>query len=194
MLGSKLAGGVAGLSVLLTLAAAAPAAAQADWSEGRRKSAVDMCRERAEEIIRDRDAGGEVEVDEITRADEDDDRVTVEGHLRYRDRDDDRRRARLSCEVDFDGDDRIVAFDEEGLLERDRDRDGGSWRQASRACERLAEDQGYEVADLRDQDRAREGLRMEMRLRRDDRRFEAVCVYDRDRESAAFVRLEPRRN
>jgi hypothetical protein len=191
---------IVGLTLLLAVTAAVPAAAQVDWSEGRRNTAVRMCQERAAEIIRDRGAGREVEVDEITRADEDNDRVKVEGYLRYRDRDDDRRSARMDCEVNFEGNDRITAFDEEGLLDsdrdrdRDRDRNGDLRRQAGRACERLAEDQGYEVADLRDQERSRDGMRMEMRLRRDDRRFEAVCVYDRDRESAAFIRLEPRRD
>ena len=204
---TRLAGaGAAAPLALLLLGAAGPAAAQ-DWREGRPREAVEMCRDRAERVLRDRDRGRRVEVDEITGVDQDRDRVEVQGYLRVEDRDGDRRgSAWLDCAVDFGGENRIVGFDEDGLLrslERDRGRDrerdrgrrrGGELRADARdACREMVEGQGYELADLREADRTGAGMRVDMRLRRGDRRWEAVCAYDRDRDEARFVRLEPER-
>jgi hypothetical protein len=188
------------LALLLLLAAAAgPAGAQQGRLEGRSREAVEMCRERAERVVRDHDRGRAVEVDE------DGDRVAVRGYLRVEDRDGDRRGAAwLDCEVDFGGENRVARFDEELLLrglERDRDRErdrgrrrGGELRADARdACREMVEEQGYELADAREGGRAGAGTRLELGLGRGDRRWDAVCAYDRDRDEARLVRLEPRR-
>src|SRR5215213_3396279 len=206
----RLAGTAAApLTMLLLLLGtpAGPAAAQQGRLEGRPREAVEMCRERAERVVRDRDRGRGVEVDQITDVDEDGDRVAVRGYLRVEDRDGDRRGAAwLDCEVDFGGENRVARFDEDLLLrnlerarERDRERErgrrrGGEPREAARdACRELVEEQGYELADAREGGRAGAGTRLELGLRRGDRRWEAVCAYDRDRDEARFVSLEPER-
>jgi hypothetical protein len=186
--------------------------------EGRPREAVEMCRDRAEDLVRERGAGRAVQVDETDRAREDDDRVEVRGFVRVLERDGGRHRAWIECEVDFEGSNRIVAFREDGLFRRDgggrdrrsdsgwgawsrgRDRDreqarGGNLReQASRACRRLAQEQNYQVADVQDRDRTGNGMRLEMRLRRNDRRWDAVCQYNANSGEARFVRLERQRS
>jgi hypothetical protein len=175
--------------------------------EGRERDAVEMCVDRAEDIVRDREGSrGEVEVDEIVRAEEDDDEVEVQGYLRVYDRGGDRREAWLDCVVDFQGDNEITEFDEDGLLrslrydrERDRDRGyrgrerrGDERQDARSACRELAEEQGYELVDVTDRDRTERGARLDLRLRRENgRRFEATCVYNGRQDEARFARLEP---
>ena len=196
------------LALLLLLGTpAAPAGAQQGRLEGRPREAVEMCRERAERVVRERDRGRGVEVDEIVDVDEDGDRVAVRGYLRVEDRDGDRRGAAwLDCEVDFGGENRVARFDEDLLLrnlerarERDRERErgrrrGGEPREAARdACREMVEEQGYELADAREGGRTGAGTRLELGLRRNDRRWDAVCAYDRDRDEARFVSLEPER-
>jgi hypothetical protein len=193
--------------LLLLGAPAGPAGAQQGRLEGRPREAVEMCRERAERVVRDRGRGRAVAVDEITDVDEDGDRVAVRGYLRVEDRDGDRRgTAWLDCEVDFGGENRVARFDEDLLLrnldrarERDRERERGRRRggellaDARDACREMVEEQGYELADAREAGRAGAGTRLELRLRRNDRRWDAVCAYDRDRDEARFVGLEPER-
>ena len=205
MLRNNRFGGMGLLAMLAFLGAAGTAAAQADYREGRPRDAVEMCVQEAERILDERERLRDVEIEEITRADEDDDVVKVQGYLNVRDRDGDRREGWLDCDVSFEGENRIVWFDEDNLLrsvtyDRDRrrnrggDRDrrgGGDLREDARAaCRDMVESQGYEIADVRDQDRTDNGMRLEMRLRRGDNRFDAVCLYNRDRDSARFVRLE----
>jgi hypothetical protein len=193
-------------AVLFALAGFA-AEAQAQRLEGREREAVDLCVDRAEELVRDRERGrGDVEVDEIVRAEEEDDEVEVQGYLRVADRDGDRREAWLDCTVDFQGENEITEFDEDGLLrslryDRERDRDRG-YRGRSRrgdaredargACRELAEEQGYELVDVADRDRTDRGARLDLNLRRDNgRRFTATCVYNENRDEARFARLDP---
>jgi len=118
---------------LLLLGGAGPASAQ-----GRSSAAVEMCLEHAEDVLRDSDRGrgADVEVEEITRVDErGGDRVRVRGRLRVVVDGDDSRRgtARLDCEVDLGGENRVTRLDEDGLLRaldrrRERERDGGRGR------------------------------------------------------------------
>jgi hypothetical protein len=200
------------------------------WGQGRPRDAIELCRAYAEDLVRARGAGRAVEVAQITRAEEDDDKVEVEGYVRVADRDGDRRRARIDCEVDFKDRNEIVAFRHEGLLRQDGDRrdrgyaqpwprrDDDRWqarrddrprqqvarrdddrggrglgREAGQACREVARGQGYDVASVGDRDRTGNGQRVDMRLRRGDRRFDATCAYDANRGEARLVRLEPRR-
>jgi hypothetical protein len=192
--------GAAPLALLVLLGTTGMASAQSDVEEGRPREAVNMCVERAEEIVRDRDRGRNVEVAEIDEAEEDDDRVTVRGTVRVEDEDGDRRgTADLDCEVDFGGDNRIAAFDEDGLLESlddggdrgGRDRDGGRRQEAERAreaCREVARDNGWsdiraEVRDERD-DNGR--LVLDMTGRRDNFNPERRCRYNTDTNQARF--------
>lgn len=196
-------GGIALLATITAMTAAGPAAAQADYREGRPRDAVEMCVERATEILEQRERTRDVEIEEITRIDEDDDIIKVQGYLNVRDRDGDRREGWLDCDVDFEGDNRVVYFDEDNLVRsvgydrdrrRNRDRDrrrGGELREDARAaCREMVESQGYELADVKDNDRNDHGMRLDMRLRRGDNRFDAVCLYNKERDTARFLRLE----
>ena len=197
------------------------ASARPSWSEGRPREAIGMCRNHAENLVRGRGAGRAVEVDEITRADESGNRVKVQGYVRVRERDGGRHRAWIDCEVDFRDRNEIVAFYQDGLFrrdserrdernrygdrgrdqDRDRRRDGDRDRDEARrrdqpanavqACRRMAGEQGYEIGEVRDRDRTENGMRVEMRLRRGERRFEAVCLYNASSNQARFLRLEP---
>jgi hypothetical protein len=86
--------------------------------------------------------------------DEDDDKVELEAYLNVYARDNDRREAFLTCTVDFEGENRITDFDEDGLLRsinyyrdrgdnnrdrRRRDRDGDQRENARSACRELFE-------------------------------------------------------
>lgn len=202
MLRKNSLGGASLLAMVAIAGFAGTAAAQVNYREGRPRDAVEMCVERAEEILRDRGGNRDVEIDEITRADEDDNIVKIQGYLRVRDRDGDRHEAWLDCDVDFEGDNRIVYFDEDNLIRsvnydrdrernRDRRRSGGDLREDARAaCREMVEDQGYQLGDVREAERTGSGMRIEMRLRRGDNRFNAVCLYNADRDEARFFRLE----
>ena len=62
---------------------------------------------------------------------------------------------------------------------------------ARQACGRHVRDQDYAVVEVRDADRTENGVRLDMRLRRDDRRWDATCAYNGDRDEARLVRLDP---
>ncbi len=64
---------------------------------------------------------------------------------------------------------------------------------AGQACRKVARGQGYDVASVGDRDRTGNGQRVDMRLRRGDRQFDAACAYNANRGEARLVRLEPRR-
>jgi hypothetical protein len=195
------------------------------WGEGRPRDAIELCRAYAEDLVQARGAGRAVEVAQITRAEEDDDKVEVEGYVRVAERDGDRHRARIDCEVDFKDRNEIVAFSHDGLFRQDEGRDRGGYAQAwpsqsrprrdddrprqvarrdddrggrglgqeaGQACRKVARSQGYEVASVGDRDRTGNGQRVDMRLRRGDRRFDAECVYNANRGEARLARLEPR--
>jgi hypothetical protein len=212
------------------------------WGQGRPRDAIELCRAYAEDLVRARGAGHAVEVAQVTRAEEDDDKVEVEGYVRVAERDGDRHRARIDCEVDFKDRNEIVAFSHDGLFRQDEGRDrgyvgggGGNWQprprrdddrwqaarrddrprqqrqvarrddgdrggggrglgqEAGQACRKVARGQGYDVASVGDRDRTGNGQRVDMRLRRGDRRFDATCAYNANRGEARLVRLEPRR-
>jgi hypothetical protein len=120
------------------------------------------------------------------------------------DRDGDRREAWLDCKVDFDGENRVSDFDEDALVrsisyDRDRDRRGNDRRRrgepaenARAACRETFEQQGYRISDIRDRDRNDNQVRLEMRVERNNgRRFDAVCLYNRERDEARFGELRP---
>jgi hypothetical protein len=115
--------------LLLLLGDAGPASAQGRGEE-RSRTAVEMCLDRAEDVLRNREGGVDIEVDEITGVDErGDDRMRVQGRLRVGD-EGRRGTAQLDCEVDLSGVDRVTHLDEDGLLrgldrrrKHDRDRD-----------------------------------------------------------------------
>ncbi len=44
---------------------------------------------------------------------------------------------------------------------------------------------------MRNRDRTGNGMRIDMRLRRNDRRWDAVCQYNADSGEARFLRLDP---
>ncbi len=200
---ATLAGAAAPLALLALLAAAGPARAQDNLEnvdEGRPREAVNMCRERAEEIIRDRDRGRNVEVAEIEEAEEDDGRVRVQGRLRVEDDDGDRvGTADLECEVNFEGENEIAEFDEEGLLdslEESREGRGGGGggdrervaQRAREACREVARESGWsdiraEVRDRRD-DNGR--LVLDMTGRRDNFSPERRCRFNPENGQARF--------
>lgn len=202
-------GGAVPLALVMLVAAASPALAQReiDVEEGRPQEAVEACTEYAQELLEERNRGNEVDVDRIIRAEEDDDIVKVQGYLEVNDRDGDRRRsAWLDCDVDFDGDNEVTYFDEESFfrrLDRQRDRDRGSGNRRNRgggdgdlqqeareACREMVQDQRFEIGDIRDVERTDSGASVRMRIRNNNRRFDATCVYNRDSEDARFARLE----
>jgi hypothetical protein len=75
------------------------------------------------------------------------------------------------------------------------DRGSGNLREdAQQACRRLVRDQGYDVADVTDRDRTENGMRLDMRLRRNDRRWDATCAYNGNQDEARLVRLDPDNN
>jgi hypothetical protein len=195
---------------LVVLLGAGEAQAQRglDRLEGRSRDAADMCLQRADELVRDRERGrGGAEIAQVVRADEDDDKVELEAYLNVYARDNDRREAFLTCTVDFEGENRITDFDEDGLLrsinyyrdrsddrnrDRPRRRDGDEGNNARAACRELFEEQGYRVSDVRDRDRNGDQVRLEMRVERNNgRRFDAVCLYNRNRDEARFAELRP---
>ncbi len=205
----RLAGAVAPLAMLVLLGAGeAQAQRGLERLEGRQRDAADMCLQRADELVRDRERGrGGAEIAQVVRADEDDDKVELEAYLNVYARDNDRREAFLTCTVDFEGENRITDFDEDGLLRsinyyRDRDdsnrdrrrrnRDGDQRENARSACRELFEEQGYRVENVTDRDRNDEQVRLEMRVERNNgRRFDAVCLYNRNRDEARFAELRP---
>ncbi len=205
----RLAGAVAPLAMLVLLGAGeAQAQRGLERLEGRQRDAADMCLQRADELVRDRERGrGGAEIAQVVRADEDDDKVELEVYLNVYARNNDRREAFLTCTVDFEGENRITDFDEDGLLRsinyyRDRDdsnrdrrrrnRDGDQRENARSACRELFEEQGYRVENVTDRDRNDEQVRLEMRVERNNgRRFDAVCLYDRNRDEARFAELRP---
>lgn len=203
---TRMAGAVAPLA-LLALMGVGEAQAQRGLSrlEGRPREAADMCLQRADELVRDRERGrGGAEIEQVVRADEDDDKVELEAYLTVFDRDNDRREAFLTCTVDFEGENRITDFDEDALLrsisyDRDRDRRprdryrrGEPAENARAACRETFEQQGYRITDIRDRDRNNDQVRLEMRVERNNgRRFDAVCLYNRDRDEARFGELRP---
>ncbi len=205
----RLAGAVAPLAMLVLLGAGeAQAQRGLERLEGRQRDAADMCLQRADELVRDRERGrGGAEIAQVVRADEDDDKVELEAYLNVYARDNDRREAFLTCTVDFEGENRITDFDEDGLLRsinyyRDRDdsnrdrrrrsKDGDQRENARSACRELFEEQGYRVENVTDRDRNDEQVRLEMRVERNNgRRFDAVCLYDRNRDEARFAELRP---
>lgn len=190
--------GAAPLALLVLLGTAGTASAQRNVEEGRPRDAVAMCVERAEEIIRERDRGRNVEVDEIDEAEEDDDRVRVRGRVRVEDDDGDSRgTARLDCEVDFGGENRIAEFDEDRLISSLEDDDRGGDRRrdgeqvadrAREACRRVARENDWtdiraEVRDRRDDDGR---LVLDMRGQRDNFSPERRCRFDPDSGEARF--------
>ena len=199
---------------LVVLLGAGEAQAQRglDRLEGRSRDAADMCLQRADELVRDRERGrGGAEIAQVVRADEDDDKVELEAYLNVYARDNDRREAFLTCTVDFEGENRITDFDEDGLLRsinyyrdrsdggnrdrRRRNNDGDQRENARSACRELFEDQGYRIENISDRDRNGDNVRLEMRVeRRNGRRFDAVCLYDRNRDEARFAELRPAGN
>lgn len=196
------------LAVGAWLTAAAPAVAEADYREGRKKDAVDMCFDRARELARDRDVG-DLDLREVTRADEDNDEVRVEAVLRGRDDRDDRRRARMDCTVDFEGDNRITSFNEDDFIRdlrrdvsdrrdgnRDRDRNDGDQeaygRNARQACTKAAQQEGYDIGELSDRERDGDRVEIDMRMRRNGNRWTATCAYDRRSNEARLHDVERR--
>ena len=199
---------------LVVLLGAGEAQAQRglDRLEGRSRDAADMCLQRADELVRDRERGrGGAEIAQVVRADEDDDKVELEAYLNVYARDNDRREAFLTCTVDFEGENRITDFDEDGLLRsinyyrdrsdggnrdrRRRNNDGDQRENARSACRELFEDQGYRIENISDRDRNDNNVRLEMRVqRRNGRNFDAVCLYDRNRDEARFAELRPAGN
>lgn len=189
------------------LAAVTPALAQVDYDEGRKRDAVEMCFERARELARDRDVG-DLDLREVTRADEDDDEVRVEASIRGRDDRDDRRRARMDCTVDFGGDNRITSFNEDDFIrdlrrdvsdrdrDRNRDRNDGDQeaygRSARQACTKAAEQEGFNVGDLSDRERDGDRIEIDMRMRRNENRWVATCAYDRRSNQARLHDVERR--
>jgi hypothetical protein len=152
----RVAGAVAPLAMLVLLGAGeAQAQRGLDRLEGRPRDAADMCLQRADELVRDRERGrGGAEIAQVVRADEDDDKVELEAYLNVYARDNDRREAFLTCTVDFEGENRITDFDEDGLLRsinyyrdrddnnrdrRRRDSDGDQRENARSACRELFE-------------------------------------------------------
>lgn len=102
--------------LLLLFGEVDPAAAQG-WREGRARDAAAACRDRAEAVVRARDAGREAEIDAVATVREEGDTVWVLGHVRVYDPGTDAwRRAWLDCAVDLAGEVRVTHLDEEGLL------------------------------------------------------------------------------
>lgn len=202
----RVAGAVAPFALLALLGVGeAQAQRGVNRLEGRPREAVDLCLRRAEDIVRERERGrAGVEIEEVIRADEDGDEVEIQGYVRISDRDGDRREAWLDCKVDFDGENRVSDFDEDALVrsisyDRDRDRRGNDRRRrgepaenARAACRETFEQQGYRISDIRDRDRNDNQVRLEMRVERNNgRRFDAVCLYNRERDEARFGELRP---
>lgn len=188
------------LALVLALGTAGtPAQAQ---DRERVREAERLCLDRAQDLLRERGGGRDVEIDEIVDTEEDDEVLKIQGYMRVDDRNRDRRGVWLDCDVNFEGDNRVVYFDEDNFLRslrgRDRNYRGGDRdsrrrdpREGARAaCRDMAEDQGYDLVDVTDRDRTDNGARLDMRLRRNDRRFDATCVYNGNRDEARFVRLE----
>ena len=208
----RVAGAVALLAMIVLLGAGeAQAQRGPNRLEGRPRDAANMCLQRADELVRDRERGsGGAEIAQVVRADEDRDKVELEAYLNVYDRDNRRREAFLTCTVDFAGKNRITDFDEDGLLRsinyyRDRDnsnrdrrrrnRDGDQRENARSACRELFENQGYRIENITDRDRNDNNVRLEMRVqRRNGRHFDAVCLYDRNRDEARFAELRPAGN
>lgn len=196
---ARISGAAAPLALVLALGAAGtPAQAQ---DRERVREAERLCLDRAQDLLRERGGGRDIEVDEIVDTDEDGERLKIQGYMRVDDRNRDRRGVWLDCDVDFDGDNRVVYFDEDNFFRSLRGRDRGyrgdresrrrDPREGARsACREMAEDQGYDLVDVTDRDRTDNGARLDMRLRRNDRRFDATCVYNGNRDEARFVRLE----
>jgi hypothetical protein len=79
--------------------------------------------------------------------------------------------------------------------DRRSDRRSSNLREdAQQACRRLVREQGYDVADVSDRDRTENGMRLDMRLRRNDRRWDATCAYNGNQDEARLVRLDPDNN
>jgi hypothetical protein len=198
---TRFMGAAAPLALFLLAAGTAGSPAVAQDRE-RVREAEQLCLERAQDLLRDRGGGRDVEIDEIVDTDEDDEVLKIQGYMRVDDRNRDRRGVWLDCDVNFEGDNRVVYFDEDNFFRslrgRDREYRGGNRESRRRdpregaraACRDMAEDQGYELVDVTDRDRTDNGARLDMRLRRNDRRFDATCVYNGNRDEARFVRLE----
>lgn len=179
------------LSLLLVTALAPAPLMAADKDDKRRAGDSERVRERTRdacrEIARDRD---------YTIVDVGDVRVDGnDGHVRMRLK---RKGDSFAGDCRFDGSSRRanLVVDEAGgggggdgvITAAERER-------AERACRAEARNNKYEVRDVgREQRVGRDRLNMEMDLRRNDRRFEAVCVYDISRSTTALTVEEVRGN
>ena len=141
-----------------------------DRDRQRAEDALQMCGERARREVRD--AGGrDVSYERLRDVEVRDDRVRIEATMSAR-VDGDDNKGSIRCEASFEGENRITGFNEDGLTDRRRgSRDSGrdeSGRRADAvdACRREARNDGYDVRDAEVADEDREGIRVDMDLRR----------------------------
>jgi hypothetical protein len=80
--------------------------------DGRREQAAELCLEHAEDEVQD-NGGDEVRIDRVVDAESDGNKVRLLADLSA-DYDDGRRSAQVECEVDFEGDNEVVAFRQVG--------------------------------------------------------------------------------
>lgn len=186
--------GCAPLALGLWLGAAAPAAAQLGDLEGRPREAVELCFERAEELARDRDVG-DLELRDVSRAEEDNDQVEVEAEVRGRG-DGERRAATIECTVNFDGDNEITEFnDDEFVDDLRREAAGGGGgdgrREFDQACRRAAERDEFDVVEITERSRDGRDRERDLRMRRNGNPWRATCIVEQG-EQARLTDVERR--
>lgn len=169
------------LALGVWLGVTTPAVAQLGSLEGRPREAVELCFERAEDLARDRDVD-DLELSDVGRAEEDDDRVEVEAEVRGRG-DGGRREATMECTVNFDGDNEITEFnDDEFVDDLRREAAGGGGgdgrREFDQACRRAAERDQFDVVEITERSRDGRDRERDLRMRRNGNPWRATCIVE----------------
>ena len=211
--------GAAPLVLTLFLGAQAHAADN-DYSKGRKADAVKMCVDHAEHLLPDRAHNTRLEVAQMRRIDENNDKVSLGATLKPEDAGN-RYTLPIECEVSFKGDNKITSFDDERFRSDARDffshsgRDNGNrgndrkygsnddgnnnrsgkdregvWRDAGQACRKVAQNRNFDVVDIDDRNHTQSGIRIRMDLKKKGQRYNAVCAYNQDRQEARLEQVD----
>ena len=112
--------GAAPLAVAFLLTAPGAQAADNDYSKGRKADAVKMCISHAEHLLPSRQRDTRLEVAQMRRIDENNDRVSLGATLKP-EGSGDRYTLPIECEVSFKGDNKITSFDDQRFESDARD-------------------------------------------------------------------------
>lgn len=204
--------GALALGCLVLLGVMAAAQAQPQWNydqelsrrgwDQRDRNAVKLCHDRAEQLVDDA-GGSSARINRVLGIDKKNDRATVSmdmsAYWRHG-----VRNARVTCEVNFSGSNRVTNFDPGNLLNRPGGGGGGGrppigggagpqpgWQadRAREACRNQAQDQGYRFDQFLETNANRNGYRVTLQLRRQDRRVYADCDYNTDRRQAVLLNV-----